>query len=159
MNFMLPYKHRVGGMVCSSTPDHSQQVFSHRSDSDGIVRHWDVSLLHEFCRCTGRGHSTPHKTKIRIKQEQARFLLQYSGVEQPHLIRLSADRLREPGILVMLPDDTGIIVDGNHRYVRRWQLGFRSMLFFVFTLEQAALAELAIPEDLAPGLVTPGAVV
>ncbi len=148
----LPYKHQIGGvLITPGVVREDQQIFSHCSLPEGVYRHFDVGCLIRMARTAPP--FTYATIAVRLLDEDAARIASCSGIERPHLDRLKTHRLQEPGIMVLMPDGTTILVDGNHRYVRRWQMGLKTMSFVRFTEAQARRSLLAIPDELSASLV------
>jgi len=58
------------------------------------------------------------------------------GVEQWKLDRLRDPYLSFPIVMAELESRTHLMVDGNHRYVRRSQIGYTSIQAYFFSLGQ-----------------------
>lgn len=150
--FYIPYLYDKGHLVLArdNTPG---QIFSHIETDTGFQRHYDVSKLGKIVA------AGPPGTTIAIyavQPELANFLLEHSGIEQPRLDRLTPSNIAEPGLMIHLADGHDIIVDGNHRYVRRHQIGLETMSFFVLTEAAARPALLAIPSEWGHDLASAG---
>lgn len=61
--------------------------------------------------------------KIPIDAEFAEWCLTHRGIETHRLDRLNPEHLLDPMIFLTQNDKSHLLVDGNHRYVRHWQLG------------------------------------
>jgi hypothetical protein len=66
-----------------------------------------------------------------IVPADARMIDQTRGINHAQLRRMPRQRIDEPGIGVFLEDGSFLLVDGNHRYCKRANLGEKSMLFHV----------------------------
>lgn len=53
----------------------------------------------------------------------AQHILVNGGIEENRVERLCEPYLSRPATAVLMPDDTTLIVDGNHRIVRLWRDG------------------------------------
>jgi len=145
-NMIIPWLHRPGGLPLTTTKDYSQQIFTHKEDETGIVRHWHVNTLQEMVKLPRLFRHDKLLTSLAKKQVD--FVRNNNGVNDTFLHTISKARLREPGILVMLPDVSYVVVDGNHRMVRRYDTGHLDMLFYTFTLQVAEHALLNIPPEM-----------
>ena len=147
----LSYKHTPGGRWCSAVPDPTQQVFSHRSADDGQWRHYDVARLWRMVHATPKVYA---RIAVALLADQVEYVRSRHGIEQAHLDRMTSERLEQPGLVVLMADASSILVDGNHRYVRRSQLGHRHMRFVELTEVQAMPSLLDIPDDVAARAVS-----
>jgi hypothetical protein len=95
-------------------------------------------------------------SSIRIRHKDVKHLRRFHGIEDNHINSISNTRAEEPGIMINFPDKTNVIADGNHRLIKRWELGYREMDFINFTEEEARLAELVIPKDIGESLAREG---
>lgn len=59
---------------------------------------------------------------IPVDYEHAEHVMNKNGVNFLHVARVSNLRLLDPILLLCHEDGTHILADGNHRYVRAWQL-------------------------------------
>lgn len=142
----LPFIHRIGGVwIEMDRPRYGDQIYSHCSLPEHEWRHYHISTLKNLIR---RGGVPSRKIGVALLPDQVEHVRQRHGIEPDHLQRLTREQLREPGIMVMLPDESMILVDGNHRYVRRFELGMPKMWFWVVTEESAKQALVALPPDL-----------
>lgn len=64
---------------------------------------------------------------IAIEPSLAKYIFKFNGIEGHRLTRISEFNLDEP-LLFCDKEGKQILVDGNHRYVRRYQLGKREAL-------------------------------
>lgn len=88
--------------------------FTWVNPATGENRTWDVTGLLYYL------------TSVTIEVREAvldeiflKYILKERGIEEKRLIRLTASQLEEP--LIMVPTgDTLLLIDGHHRYVRRW---------------------------------------
>jgi len=151
---LIPYLYDDGYMICERS-NTLGQVFSHVEALTGIQRHYDVAKLYKIilANLPGADYAT-----VGITDTDAKFILANSGIEQLRLRRLTPAQINEPGIIIHLPDNTDIIVDGNHRLVRRWQLGFATMNFYILGEARARSAQLAFPSDKGEALAMAGRV-
>lgn len=94
------------------------EVFSH-TDNEGTIRHFNVSELWEGILNNG----IPHEV-VRIELDANTI----SGLEKDHHVTLDEDlsrgqNINTPVLIVGFEDDTNLVIDGNHRLVRRFRLG------------------------------------
>jgi hypothetical protein len=69
--------------------------------------------------------------EIPVVASDAAMIATQRGIEVAHLNRLRSHQLDEPGLAVFLEDGSFLIVDGNHRYVKRANIGRAGMRFHV----------------------------
>lgn len=65
---------------------------------------------------------TPHPTQI--DAGRAAHVQKFNGVDQHRIARLDPAHRDLPILVADMEDGTQVIIDGNHRYVRRWLDGF-----------------------------------
>lgn len=91
------------------------------------------------------------KVEVSLRAEDIAFLRTNNGVEQCGLDRLPDAALDRPGYMVVFPDGTVTLVDGNHRAVKRFEKGYRTMKMGVLPISLALLhCSADIPEFLRP---------
>lgn len=56
-------------------------------------------------------------------------------MEPDHLARVTAERLKEPIIVIEHKDRTNTIIDGSHRLVKTYQSGAREIRAYLFKTE------------------------
>lgn len=126
-----------------------QQIFSH-IDDDGIHRHFDIPKLYRIA------HANPEMFPVLtnvIDPELAERLKQIHGIEIQHLKTITAQRANEPGLILQFDDHSFLILDGNHRFVKRTAMGCTTMDFYVFDETEVKPAMLAIPSYLTTALI------
>jgi len=65
---------------------------------------------------------------VPVDPAHAKMLFKDAGIEKHRLYRLTIDNLaRQPILIARLPDETCVIIDGNHHYVRAFQLGVEGL--------------------------------
>lgn len=153
-NLMLsiPFKHVDGGVTTGLVPNYRDQVFSHR-DTEGVFRHFHINTMKKILRHDRYG--AVERIKVGIEMEDVMFIMNNHGIEKAHLERLTRFEIATAGIAVLFPDGSTLIVDGNHRMVRRYQLGKRDMWLSRFTMEQAMPCLLDMPDLYGESLFDP----
>lgn len=150
----VPYLLAPGGRWSDRIPRPEQQVFSFHKGSSGEVLHFDIERLWQLIR----EHQPPFdlypEVEASLEAEEVAFVRRTHGIEAAHLKRLTAARLEEPGILCDYGDGSSILVDGNHRYVRRFDIGHKTMRFIALQRDQWRLCLLDIPNDVGLHLAT-----
>lgn len=69
-----------------------------------------------------------------LDAQQAQFIKENGGVEDAHIEELTEEDLEEPCLGVVLEDGV-ILVDGNHRYYKRWLVGKDTVDIYIFPEE------------------------
>ncbi len=127
----------------------SDQIFSHR-DREGTYRHFDVTKLWQMVNADTSRYA---RRTFAVTNDEAVYLARNHGVDGQHLARITRLQAEQPGLMVEFPDSTQIVLDGNHRYLKRFSLGRKTMDFYVLTEAQARPAMLAIPPAVADRLL------
>lgn len=108
-----------------------REAFYDWTDDDGSVIHFRTTVMERFLRDNPLVAMTMLvETPIDADFAQ-NFLPENGGIEQEHLDTLTAARLDVPVISVLWPDGSCLLIDGNHRYYRRWQLGYKTVWTYV----------------------------
>lgn len=109
------------------------EIFSHE-DLDGVTRHFNTSAM-----VRGVMHSkvTPLYRSIDLSESLVAYIEKNHGVEQSHLSNVE-HTIDNPVVLVEFEDGTSLVVDGNHRIVKRWRKGLKSATAMVFKPDQWA---------------------
>jgi hypothetical protein len=68
---------------------------------------------------------------VPIDAEAATIIFNRGGLSAERLRDMSMERADEPGLGVILEDGSFLVVDGNHRFFRRYTDGWNSMQFHV----------------------------
>ena len=100
-----------------------RQVYSH-TDQNGVKRNFSIPFLQR--------HREEHPTyweleSININRGTMQFFLRARGVDLARAKAISLARMKEPGIACLMPDGTGLVVDGSHRLVKRVLQGRKTM--------------------------------
>lgn len=149
MIIRIPYKHRTGYTETSEVPDYTNQIFTHIEDG-GFTRVFHVRVLEQII---ADGLPASQRLPMVISPEQALYLYANAGVDRTWVAQMPQRRVDLPGIICILPDDKMILVDGNHRYIRRWQEHYDAMDFWVLTEAQCAPSILDVPDHVSARLV------
>lgn len=75
--------------------------------------------------------------KLPIIKEWAEHLERNHGVEEEWVRGMSRIWRDEPIVVVMMPDEKMLVIDGNHRYVRRYRDGLTEVTAWVVAWETA----------------------
>lgn len=109
-------------------------------DQFGITRTWITSRMQRYA---DDGHVERVVTEIDL--DYAKFVKANNGIETHRLHRLTPQIIaNSPVLYITLPNGTHKLVDGNHRYLRAAQLGWREIQAYVFTVEQADMFEVRL---------------
>lgn len=132
----------------------ADQVFSFIEAKTNIQRHYDVTRLMEIALAGTEPEVV--RSEMLFLASHIQQILDYNGIEQPRLDRLTPKDLATPGIIIKLKDDTEIIADGNHRIVRHYREGRDVMNFYIIQEEVAKVALLDLPEEQGEALAKAG---
>lgn len=131
----LPYKFDDGGTIVDPhNRDYTDQIYSHL-DTDGRDRHFHVTklqklIIHSFTDLP-LGSSKAELGVFPVNEENAAFVAGRCSLDEAHIARLSGDDVDKPGIICLFDDTTQLIVDGNHRYIKRYRLKKDTMEFWI----------------------------
>jgi hypothetical protein len=67
--------------------------------------------------------------EVDIVADDAAMIIAQRGIEIPALKRMSRARMEEPGLAVFRANGSFLLVDGNHRYVKRHMARRATMVF------------------------------
>lgn len=118
-----------------------RETFVH-TDDDGIRRQFDVLTLKALIRANPGSWKL---TVVPLTRSQAKFIQETRSIEEAKVRALPLSILNEPGIACRFPDGSVLIVDGNHRLVKRTLRGLKSMDFWL--ADQPDWEAALIPED------------
>jgi hypothetical protein len=99
------------------------EVFVH-TDTDGTVRHFALPLLRQSILDAPRAW---HDLTLPIDPALAAEIATSGGVEEARVKAYPMAKIDQPGIGCLFADGKLLLVDGNHRLVKRARLGFHSM--------------------------------
>ena len=105
------------------------QVFSH-VDPRGVTRHFHIYTLEQFIQ---RNFALCLDEWVSLVPLQTAMICKTREID-PNTIEMipAASKISDPGIAVRFKkDNTTLIVDGNHRWVRRFMRGYQDMQFVV----------------------------
>lgn len=105
----------------------SDEVFSHTSP-DGVVRHFNTSAM---VRALFQRKVTPACAVCPLTEGLVSHIRKNHGVEEHHLSSVDS-KLDTPILLVEFETGETLLVDGNHRVVRRWDKGFKTVDVVIF---------------------------
>ena len=106
------------------------EIFSHIDDGDGKTRHFNATAMIEAVTTTPGVQAIT----VGIDDAFAAYMLKARGIELPRLASIDDRRLEVPLIAVTWYDESVLIVDGHHRYVKRSQLGKEYVHVYLFPL-------------------------
>lgn len=93
------------------------------------------------------GEIDSHVIRIKITEEFYRHTLTNGGVEEQHVRSLNSEDLDRIAVGVLMPGDTLMLIDGNHRLARRYRDGMTDMRVVVVRCS-ACREHLALPEQI-----------
>ncbi len=99
------------------------QVFTHKDLETGEIIHFHVS---QILRDLKSGKLRPPLVILAVDRATAELFTQSQGVEADHLPRI-ANKVHDPILLADFDDGTSLVIDGNHRYVLRFTMGFKEI--------------------------------
>ncbi len=103
-------------------PMDAEQVFTWTSDDGTQTLHFRASVMERFLKQNPDFAQYVLK-RVPLDQGFARFVRDFRGLEDPHLFALPIERLEVPTISCAMPDGSYLLVDGHHRYYRRYLAG------------------------------------
>jgi len=132
------------------------QIFSHL-DLEGVTRHFNCGAM---TRAVITKRVRPTVIKLALYPRLVTHIRENHGIEADHLGEID-ENLETPIIVVEFQDGANLIVDGNHRVVRRWDKGLRDTWAAVLKpgqWEEFLVTDLHIPQEVyAPHVqTTPG---
>lgn len=124
----LPYKFDTGGVIVDPhNIDYRDQIFSHTDPDDQRTRNFHVTKLKQLIR-----QNTFPLIDFEISETHAKFVADHRLIDQTHITERMTDALvNEPGIICLFSDESQLTVDGNHRFIKRFQLGMPTMQFWL----------------------------
>jgi hypothetical protein len=117
----------------------TDEIFSH-TDLQGVTRHWNTSAM---VRAVFQRRVKPSLVNCPLTEDLIQHIEQNHGVEEPNIAQLPDKVLEIPVVLVHFDDGSDLLVDGNHRVVKRWRKGLRDVNAMLFQ-----------PKDWEPFLLT-----
>jgi hypothetical protein len=147
---LVPYLYDEGWceMYLHPMPDH--QVFTFMS-GDGTTYHFDILKLNDMIEM----HPSQYKVETyAIRAEDIDHIVKFNGIEQEHIDRIPESEVNKFGIIIQWQDSTQTIINGNHRMVKRFRLGYDFMKFYVLTMQQTKKSLLAIPPEVSSSLMS-----
>jgi hypothetical protein len=119
------YKYDSGTTLCSDQPNRSNERFVH-TDETGQVRHFHIAKLKTLLN-----QMSVRLCSVDITEPHVAFVLENGGIDQAYVEQMDTTFINEPGIICEFDDTTQLQVDGNHRLIKRSQMGLASMEFWV----------------------------
>ena len=122
------------------------QLFSHE-DMTNVTRHFNTSAMG---RAVVNGTVKPEYHTMDLYEDLVDSVEQYHGVEQDHIDKV-VETIDHPILLVRFTDGSNLIVDGNHRIVKRWRMGLKTVVAAIFNpgqWEQFLVTDVHIPRTL-----------
>ncbi len=121
----IPYKYDSGGITVTYPPRQEDlkpeaQVFSYRANDGSLDIHVDIEKMYRIIR------SNPEKftlITIGLIETQVNHVRKFNGITISQLAMVSAERMNEPGIMLHRRNGMDVVLDGNHRLVKRFMNG------------------------------------
>jgi hypothetical protein len=110
-----------------------EEIFTFSDSHSGLTRSWNATAMVDYAQ---RHPNEIQRFVIGIEPEIVEMCRTKRGVEQWKLDRLTEPYLSYPIVMVELESRTHLMVDGNHRYVRRSELGYTTIETYLFMQEQ-----------------------
>lgn len=110
------------------------EIFSFEDYETGEKMVFASGIMAEFAEnyCGTISPDLLKSLSIKIDPEHVRIVKERRGIEQPRIDRLSLLHIDKPIVGAFARDGSFIIVDGNHRFVKRHQMGFPNIKAFCF---------------------------
>lgn len=124
----------------------TDELFSHQ-DLEGVSRHFNTTAM--TCAVMAR-KIQPSLIMLPLERWLVDHILQNNGVEPQHIEAAKA-RAEVPILVVVFPDDTTLIVDGNHRIVARYAMGLptvEALQFFPGQWDEFLVTDIDVPLSL-----------
>ncbi len=109
------------------------EVFTHYDPRTGRTRAWNATALYDYAV---RFPNLVERATLDLEPQIVEMCRAKRGVEQWRLDRLCEPYLSLPIVMVELEERTHLMVDGNHRYVRRWEMGYSLINAYIYALGQ-----------------------
>lgn len=108
-----------------------QELFTHINHETGETRVFAVTSMQKFAET----HRCLEVKRINVKIDQAHIdvIIARRGIETPRLNRLKDEWRDKPILAALMHDGTFLVIDGNHRILKRWQAGIKNVNAYVFT--------------------------
>jgi hypothetical protein len=140
------YANRAGGVEVGHF-DPANQVFSHM-DIDGVGRHFHIPTLKLLIE---QNPKTSEILTTHIDLPLMNFVVKNRGVDLAYTRAMTPARAREPGIGCIINDEL-LLVDGNHRLVKRVLQGYRTMQAWIVFPDLWEQSLLIIPQEINTSL-------
>lgn len=120
------------------TPVSGEIVFSHVDSGEGVMRHFLVERIERDLR---NGTLTPEIIEFELDPNFALYANVHRGVEPHRLARITpADLCHYPVVMAYFPEigkdiPEHLLIDGHHRYVKAWSLGWKTLRAYVLPRE------------------------
>lgn len=121
------------------------EIFSHE-DATGVTRHFNSTAL---IRWLVSRENPPVAHRLDLDADLVAHIERNHGVEQGHLKNVTD--LETPILLVVFEDSTNLVVDGNHRIVKRWREGHKTVLACILhpgEWEHCLVTDLELPREM-----------
>lgn len=108
------------------------QIFSH-VDGQGAVRHFNTTAITNAILSRVLA---PDFATLLLTPSVVSHIEQNHGIEPGHLNKIPDEALNRPVLLAMFRDNTSLVIDGNHRIVKRYRIGKTTVDALVITEAQ-----------------------
>lgn len=109
------------------------EIFTHHDPVTGLSRSWNATAMFNHAI---RFPTQIQRVTLDIEPHIVEICRTKRGVEQWKLDRLCDPYLSFPIVMAELENRMHLMVDGNHRYVRRSEMGYTSIQAYLFSRSQ-----------------------
>lgn len=110
-----------------------EEVFIWQGHGNDPGRRFQVTHMYESILA---GRLKTESIEMALDHTGYELIMRDRGVEEWKVRRLNTMALEIPGLLCHFPsDDSHLLVDGTHRYVRLWRDGIREMACFLLAYD------------------------
>lgn len=100
-----------------------QEVFTHIDEEMKVQRSWNVTLLIRYIEENKKDFPI---FRIAVTKEGYNICKTSRGYEQHRLDRMTANILREKPVIYIELGNTHLMIDGTHRLMKAYELGWKS---------------------------------
>lgn len=148
----IQFLHRPDGVWVDRTFRSGDQIFNFVGENRGDDYETMCIYVTELKKLVQLFHAEVERWEIPLTLKNVTEVRKNGGINTSYLPKISGPALNEPGLMLLLPNNEHILCDGNHRFVRRWDLGLRTMRFIAIQEAIWRLALLKIPEKMIRSL-------
>lgn len=109
-----------------------QEIFSFEDYTTGEKMIFAATAMNQFAEQYAGQVDTIQTLSIRIDPEHVDIIKTRRGIEQPRLDRMTPEYRDKPIIGAFAQDGSFITVDGNHRFIKRHEAGFKNIRAYCF---------------------------